>query len=126
MRQIIVQLHKILNMVKGFTAAYGSDTVGQGKMIIDYEGRRFSLTLKEIENPSVDICDDISQLKWHPGTTRQMNGVYMIPTETRNQCRCYFCGETRSVKYLVEIMDPTIDSKPTKVCCCNKCILTMR
>ena len=37
--------------------------------------------------------------------------------------RCYFCGDTRSVKYEKEIFDPVIDSKPTKVYVCNKCVL---
>lgn len=47
----------------------------------------------------------------------------IIPIEQRHKYRCYFCGETRSVKYITEILDPVIDSKPTRVCCCNKCIL---
>ncbi len=38
--------------------------------------------------------------------------------------RCYFCSETRSVKYSKTIFDPTLDSKPTEVCVCNKCALT--
>ena len=33
------------------------------------------------------------------------------------------CGENRSVKYVTEIFDPVIDNKPTKVCCCNKCLV---
>ena len=37
--------------------------------------------------------------------------------------RCHYCGETRSVKYEKEIINPIIDSKPTKVCVCNKCAL---
>lgn len=47
----------------------------------------------------------------------------IIPIDKRHNYRCFFCGETRSVKYITEINDPVIDSKPTKVCCCNKCIL---
>ena len=47
----------------------------------------------------------------------------VIPIEKRKNYRCHFCGTTRSVKYVTEIFDPVIDSKPTKVCCCNKCIL---
>lgn len=39
--------------------------------------------------------------------------------------RCFFCGETRSVKYEVEIIDPVIGNKPTLVCACNKCVLLM-
>lgn len=37
--------------------------------------------------------------------------------------RCYYCGETRSVKYKEEIIDPVISSEPTTVCVCNKCAL---
>ena len=33
---------------------------------------------------------------------------------------CHFCGTTKSVKYVVEIIDP-IDNKPTQVKCCNRC-----
>ena len=45
----------------------------------------------------------------------------IIPIEDRKNCRCYFCGETRSVKYLVKIFDPIADSKPCEVTYCNKC-----
>lgn len=45
----------------------------------------------------------------------------IIPMEDRKKCRCYFCGETRSVKYLIKISDPVMDSKPCEVACCNKC-----
>lgn len=37
--------------------------------------------------------------------------------------RCHFCGETRSVKYETEVLDPIISDKPTMVCVCNKCAL---
>ena len=49
--------------------------------------------------------------------------ISIIPMEKRKNCKCYFCGETRSVKYMTEVIDPVIDSKPTEVCCCNRCIL---
>lgn len=47
----------------------------------------------------------------------------IMPDEDRKGCCCYFCGETRSVKYLVRIYDPVLDSKPCDVACCNKCSL---
>lgn len=47
----------------------------------------------------------------------------IIPIEKRQNHRCYFCSTNKSVKYITEIIDPVIDSKPTRVCCCNKCIL---
>lgn len=52
-----------------------------------------------------------------------MKIIGLIPLEKRDKCRCHFCDETRSVKYITEIFDPVIDNEPTKVCCCNKCIL---
>ena len=46
-----------------------------------------------------------------------------IPDWRNKNFRCHFCGEARSVKYEEEIFDPVVDSKPTKVCVCNKCAL---
>jgi hypothetical protein len=47
----------------------------------------------------------------------------LIPIEKRPGIRCHFCGETRSVKYVVEISDPVVSNKPVAVYCCNKCAL---
>lgn len=46
-----------------------------------------------------------------------------IPDWNKKNLRCYLCDETRNVKYEMKIFDPVIDSKPTKVCVCNKCAL---
>lgn len=45
----------------------------------------------------------------------------IIPMEDRKKFRCYFCDETRSVKYFIKIFDPVVDSRPCEVACCNKC-----
>lgn len=42
----------------------------------------------------------------------------LLPAEERKRNKCYFCGETRSVKYLVTIRD---GSKNIEVASCNKC-----
>lgn len=47
----------------------------------------------------------------------------IISNWEKKNLRCYFCGETRSVKYKKEIFDPVVNSKPTEVCICNKCAL---
>lgn len=47
----------------------------------------------------------------------------IIPEKDRKNCRCYFCEETRSVKYIVKIFDPVLSSKPCEVTCCNRCAL---
>ena len=47
----------------------------------------------------------------------------LIPDWRNKNLRCHFCGETRSVKYMMGIFDPVVDDKPTEVCVCNKCAL---
>lgn len=47
----------------------------------------------------------------------------LIPIEDRGKYRCHFCGETRSVKYLVNYFDPVETSEPIEVACCNRCAL---
>ena len=46
-----------------------------------------------------------------------------IPNWQNKNLRCHFCGETRSVKYETEVLDPVISDKPTMVCVCDKCAL---
>lgn len=45
----------------------------------------------------------------------------MIPIQDRHKYRCHFCGETRSVKYVCEVMDPVVSTERSTVACCNKC-----
>ena len=47
----------------------------------------------------------------------------IIPDWRNKKLRCHFCDETRSVKYMMKIVDPVVDDKPTEVCVCNKCAL---
>ena len=47
----------------------------------------------------------------------------IIPNWKERNLRCHFGGETRSVKYEIEVFDPVIDSKPNNVCICNMCAL---
>lgn len=65
MNEIIIELHKILNMLKGFSAGYGSDSLAQGRMLVEYDGKRYCLELREIEHPSENIFDDIRNLKYY-------------------------------------------------------------
>lgn len=45
----------------------------------------------------------------------------LLPAEERERNKCYFCGERRSVKYLVTIRD---GSKNIEVASCNRCVCT--
>ena len=47
----------------------------------------------------------------------------IIPDWQNKQLRCYFCGETRSVKYTVEVKSTVYKDKAQRVCACNKCAL---
>lgn len=46
-----------------------------------------------------------------------------IPAEKRDGCRCYFCGATESVKYIVKVANPLYPDKKMEVYACNKCAL---
>ena len=47
----------------------------------------------------------------------------IIPNWQEKKLKCYFCGETRSVKYFVEEFDRFKADEPFEVCACNKCAL---
>ena len=50
-----------------------------------------------------------------------MSTFKYVGADRIGKCRCYFCGDTRSVKYMMDIYDPVISNKMTSVCICNKC-----
>lgn len=55
-------------------------------------------------------------------------GFTINPNWRSENLKCYFCGETRSVKYKTTVI--VIDSFPNEnaekeVCICNKCALRM-
>ena len=47
----------------------------------------------------------------------------LIPIAERNKYQCRQCGETRSVKYFIETIDPLEGSEPFYAPYCNKCAL---
>lgn len=49
--------------------------------------------------------------------------MQLIPIEYRNKYQCRQCGETRSVKYFIETVDPLEGSEPFYAPYCNKCAL---
>lgn len=62
--KVITTLHKALNMIKGFTAGYSTDTFGDGYMMIEYDGVRYAVKLEEIKTPSEDPADDLERLRY--------------------------------------------------------------
>ena len=47
----------------------------------------------------------------------------LIHDWVNKKLRCYFCGEMRSVKYIMEIFNPVESDKLIEVYVCNKCAL---
>ena len=65
MFKVIHRIHEVLNMVKGFdNVGYSSDTVGDGYLMIDFEGKRYAVTLVEIPNPSEDPFKDMKDIRY--------------------------------------------------------------
>ena len=56
---------------------------------------------------------------WELSRERKVK-MRIIPNWQKKNLRCHFCGETRSVKYEIEVFDPVISDKPTFVCVCNR------
>ena len=46
MRELIIKLHTVLNLIKDFDAGYSTDQKDQ--MMIDYKGKRYMITLAEL------------------------------------------------------------------------------
>lgn len=57
MSELILGLQGILDRIKGFTC--GSSSKSRDKMIIDYNNKRYLISIEEIENPNEDIFKDI-------------------------------------------------------------------
>ena len=64
MKEIIIKLFEVLNLIKGFTYGYSTRTMCDGKALIEYNGKRYVLELREIEHPSKDISKDLMNLQY--------------------------------------------------------------
>lgn len=59
MRKVIQALSNVLSMIKGFDTGTTSRT--DNKMILDYEGKRYVLTLTEVKEPDENMHEDIEK-----------------------------------------------------------------
>jgi hypothetical protein len=48
MVELIINIHRILNLMKDFVAGYGS--LSSDQMMIDYKGKRYMVTFEELCN----------------------------------------------------------------------------
>lgn len=46
MRELIIDIHRILNLIKDFVAGYSSSSSDQ--IMIDYKGKRYMVTFEEL------------------------------------------------------------------------------
>lgn len=46
MRELIIDIHRILNLIKDFDAGYSSSSSDQ--IMIDYKGKRYMVTFEEL------------------------------------------------------------------------------
>jgi hypothetical protein len=46
MIELIINIHRILNLMKDFVAGYGSSSSDQ--MMVDYKGKRYMVTFEEL------------------------------------------------------------------------------
>lgn len=56
MTSLIMRLGQILNQMKGFDTAYGTNN--HGKMVIDYEGDRYLVKVEKISEANEQLVDD--------------------------------------------------------------------
>ena len=63
--EVITKIHEVLNNVKGFEAGYSTKTMDGGYMMIDYEGKRYAVKLKEIKVPNDNHIKDIDDLQYY-------------------------------------------------------------
>lgn len=74
----------------------------------------------------IDI--NINQIKvWF--LVEDFMGLTINPNWRKENLKCYFCGETRSVKYKTKVIIidtfPNDEESKKEVCVCNKCALLM-
>lgn len=46
MRELIINMHRVLSLIKDFDAGYSSSISGQ--MMVDYKGKRYMVTFDEL------------------------------------------------------------------------------
>lgn len=82
-------------------------------------------TIREGDLSNTNIETVYSNMIYMPEAPKS-SAFSLIPDWQTKNLRCHFCGETRSVKYSMEVHNPIIHDGPTKVAVCNKCALQFK
>lgn len=65
MEELINKLYTVLNLMKDFNSGYNSKTSSEGKMIIEYKGKRYAVFIEEMcKCEDEDAFDSIKKLKY--------------------------------------------------------------
>lgn len=59
MSELINKLHIVLNMVKGFTVGYGSKTMSDGRMFIEYDNVKYLVQITKVDDQNRSAIDII-------------------------------------------------------------------
>lgn len=61
MHNLMFKIYDIMNQIKGFTVGFDASA---GKMLFEFDGKRYVFEVREIENPKPGIRDDMRRIKY--------------------------------------------------------------
>lgn len=63
----VIEIHKVLNQIKGFDAGYSSSTADDGYMLIRKDGRSYAVKITEMPEriQNMNLFDQIDQVKYY-------------------------------------------------------------
>lgn len=63
----VIEIHKVLNQIKGFNAGYSSLTADDGYMLICKDGRSYTVKITEMPEhiQNMDLFDQIDQVTYY-------------------------------------------------------------
>ena len=64
MKDVFLKISEVLNMIKGFDVGYSGNSLCEGKMLVEYQGKRCVLEIREIKNHSENIWDDVRNVEY--------------------------------------------------------------
>lgn len=61
MHDLLWNIYSVMNLIKSFTVGYSGDN---GKMLFDFNGKRWVAEFREVENPSENMVDDMRRIRY--------------------------------------------------------------
>ena len=61
MGDFLWKIYEVMNQIKGFTVG---TNLQSNKMLFEFDGKRYVAEFREVENPSVDIKDDMRRINY--------------------------------------------------------------